>query len=371
MRTRLTLQVPGSVARILTVLAISVLATTILATTVLATAVRAESAPTGSAGPVVASGVAPRAGALERAGANPASRQAQPPISLGGHRIIDPAGVLNETGRASLTAAISRLRAAHNLTLYVVYVPTFDSPTQAQAWADATADENQLGQTDYLLAVATTTRSFYLSAPRSPDIGARSLRIIDAQVAHVVRDGQWAAAGIAAADGLAHAAGTVSNQLNWSSAIPVLLIAAVLLGLVLLLLVRRRRPLPAFPAATAQTHADATRRQLAALSLGELQEHADAALNEAEATIAARAPRAPRVESAPHRRQGDLTVMATARSLLGRAKALKRNVETTAGDGSELQRREWLEQIIVLSDAAVRSLDGHSASAGPAAYTRH
>lgn len=357
MRTRLTRSGFRHAAGSIAVLAMMALVATLLA----------ESALTGSA---AAAAEAPRPIALIQTAANRAV-SAQPPIALGGHRIVDSGGVLDAAGTASLTAAITRLRAAHNLNLYVAYVPAFSSPAQAQAWADATADENRLGQTDYLLAVATTTRSSYLSEPRSSAIDARSLRVIDAQVADAVHNARWAAAGIAAADGLAHAAGTSSVQMNWGSAIPVLLIAAVLLGLVLLLLVRRRRrPVPAPPAGSADTHADATRQRLAALSLRELREHADAALNQAEATITARGPHAPRVESGPHRRQGDLTVMATARSLLGRAKALKRNVDTTAGDGSELQQRDWLEQIIVLSDAAVRSLDGRSASAGPAAYTR-
>ena len=76
-------------------------------------------------------------------------------------------------------------------------------PGSAETWANDTAERNNLGPTQYLLAIATEGRSYYLSADSAgPVPEGRIASIEQDDIAPRLQADDWAGAGIAAADGL-------------------------------------------------------------------------------------------------------------------------------------------------------------------------
>src|SRR6201999_2643714 len=78
---------------------------------------------------------------------------AQPPSKLADH-ITDSTGVLTDSGRAAVSAAIDRLYHDRHIQLWVVYVDNF-SRFKPENWADRTRSETGMRDNDVLLAVAT------------------------------------------------------------------------------------------------------------------------------------------------------------------------------------------------------------------------
>ena len=125
---------------------------------------------------------------------------AVPPLRLDG-QVTDEVGALNgEESRGG--EALDRLRAANGTQLFVAYVSSFDGATGGD-WADATAQQSQLGRSDVLLAVAVDDGAYgYWVAPGFPtsDAGLENLLVQD--VEPELADGDWAGAVEAFADGL-------------------------------------------------------------------------------------------------------------------------------------------------------------------------
>ncbi|WP_395640101.1 TPM domain-containing protein [Pseudolysinimonas sp.] len=94
---------------------------------------------------------------------------ADEPVDLGASPVLDAAGVLDD---ATVEAAIDDTFARTGVSLFVVVVETFESPTNADDWATRTAERNGLGVDDVLLAIAVDDRTYSLSTPCSP--GSRS-----------------------------------------------------------------------------------------------------------------------------------------------------------------------------------------------------
>jgi hypothetical protein len=161
---------------------------------------------------------------------------AEPPVRLPGY-VTDDAGVLNSSERSQVTAAIDQLYSSRKTRLWVVYVDSF-SGQSAESWAASTRRASDLGDFDALLAVATVDRAYALLVPDgATDLSSSqvdNLRRNDVEPA--LRQNDWAAAAIAAANGLDQSAG---SGISWVGLLVVLLIIAV--ALVLLMLWRRRR----------------------------------------------------------------------------------------------------------------------------------
>ncbi|WP_316294183.1 TPM domain-containing protein, partial [Clavibacter michiganensis] len=144
------------------------------------------------------------------------------------------------------------LRTSTGLDLWVVFVDEFTNPSDSADWATDTADQNGLGPTQYLLAVAVDARQFYLSGDSSGPISFEQLGAIELdRLIPVLAADDWAGAVDATAEGLEEAdqAGsggtTVPNPLlpSISDVIwTVLLVLAVLaVGVVILVIVLRSR----------------------------------------------------------------------------------------------------------------------------------
>ncbi|MGD8148861.1 TPM domain-containing protein [Ornithinimicrobium sp. Y1694] len=114
--------------------------------------------------------------------------------------VTDDSGVLTAQERESLEDAIRDLREARGIDLYVVYTRTFDS-WDGQAWAEETFSRAGLGEGDVLLAVAVESRRYgYMEQTELSAEDVTSVMTRDVQP-HL-RDGEWAQAGVAAAEGL-------------------------------------------------------------------------------------------------------------------------------------------------------------------------
>ena len=126
--------------------------------------------------------------------------------------ITDRAGALTGNDQADVQAALDQLSAEDNVDLYVVYVDTFDNPTDSQAWAAQTAELSSLGSNQLLLAVATGGRAYWVNPPANFALSQSQLdEISTTQIRPQLADSDWAGAAIAAANGYRDALGGSSS----------------------------------------------------------------------------------------------------------------------------------------------------------------
>src|SRR5271168_3948412 len=88
---------------------------------------------------------------------------AQPPLQLSNY-ITDSTGVLSDSGRTAVEAALDRLYTERHIRLWVVYVDNFSGMSAAN-WAQRTRNTSDFGTYDALLAVATTDRAYAFLVP--------------------------------------------------------------------------------------------------------------------------------------------------------------------------------------------------------------
>ena len=164
--------------------------------------------------------------------------EAADPVDLGSGYVVDQAGVLSDADIETIEAASAALKKNHQITLYVAFVDHFTNPADAEDWANETAARNDLGPTDYLLAVDTTGRTLYLSGDDSGPVTDRELTTIEQdQVAPKVQSQDWTQAAVAAANGLGNAVGGGPGPVFvW-----LLVVALIVIAVVAVLLVRRQR----------------------------------------------------------------------------------------------------------------------------------
>ncbi|OAH50942.1 TPM domain-containing protein [Microbacterium oleivorans] len=264
------------------------------------------------------------------------------PVTLDETRVLDASDVLTDAQEARLDSRLAQLQDDTGLGLWVVYVDDFTDPSGAEDWANATAERNNLGPNQYLLAVATEGRAYYLSAdssgPISPDAVAR---IEQERVLPALSDGDWAGAGTAAADGLQEARSGGGGGLVWV----VVIVVAALAALVVWALVRRRRR--GAGAASGQTQ----------VPLEELERQAGAALVRTDDAISTSTQELGFAKA----EFGDAATgefeqaIAAARASLQQAFALQQKMDDETPDSPE-QRRAWYEEILERSRAAEAAL---------------
>jgi uncharacterized membrane protein YgcG len=160
------------------------------------------------------------------------------PVDLGPGRVVDQAGVLSTADSDTIESTTADLKKNHHITLSVVFVDHFTDPADAEDWANETAARNDLGPTDYLLAIATDTGSYYLSGDDSGPVSDQELTAIEQQqVAPKVHTQDWTQAAVAAANGLGDAVGTGPGPwFVWLLVVGLIVVAAVVA-----LLIRRQR----------------------------------------------------------------------------------------------------------------------------------
>lgn len=161
----------------------------------------------------------------------------EPPSRLTGY-VTDNANVLSGGGLAEVTSAVDDLYGARRVRLWVVYVDDFSGQTGV-AWARASMRINDFQpDQDAILAVATQDRDYALLAGTAilSNSAQSTLRRNDIEPA--LRQGDWAGAAKAAANGLKKTRGTGAG-VTWLGLTIVLAVFAV--AVLALVLWRRRR----------------------------------------------------------------------------------------------------------------------------------
>ncbi|MEI5582676.1 MULTISPECIES: TPM domain-containing protein [unclassified Agromyces] len=180
--------------------------------------------------------VAALAGLLVVAPAAPAL--AEDPVSFGGSPVVDTAGALTPGEEAEVEAAIDRTADDTGRQLFVAYVDEFTNPEDAASWAVDTANANNMGTEDYLLAVAVEGRSYYFSAAPDASLSQDDTdRISIERVEPELRDEDWAGAAIAAAEALGDGGGGggFGGGFIW-----ILLAGVAVIAVIAVVLARRR-----------------------------------------------------------------------------------------------------------------------------------
>lgn len=163
---------------------------------------------------------------------------AEPPSRMSTY-VEDSAGALDQRQLDRVRGAVDRLYADQQIRLWVVYVRGFDG-LDPQNWAQRTASISGFGGRDLLLAVATEDRAYWLEGELPGGVSDSELdSMLIGEVEPALRDGRWADAGIATAEGLdaAMRGGGVSVRALLVIAALVVLVAA---GLVWYARKRRR-----------------------------------------------------------------------------------------------------------------------------------
>lgn len=143
----------------------------------------------------------PTAGALLAGAAlvvmSPTAAFAEPPVDFAGEYVVDQAGVLGST--SAVESALDDLYDRAQVSLFVVYVDSFDDPSDADLWADTTAGLSGFGPDDVLLAVAVDDRQYVLSDELLFD---DQYDRVSARIETQLRDDNWQEAALEAADAI-------------------------------------------------------------------------------------------------------------------------------------------------------------------------
>jgi predicted nucleic acid-binding Zn-ribbon protein len=165
---------------------------------------------------------------------------AQPPSQLTNY-LTDNTGVLSNSGRATVAAALGKLYTDRHIRLWVVYVDNF-SGLSAVNWAQRTSRASDFGDYDALLAVGTTGRDYAFLVPSTVK-GVSQSQVDDLrrnQIEPALRNNDWSGAAVVAADGL-NVAPSSSGRVLLVVALGLIVVAVVVLVIVMRYRARRRR----------------------------------------------------------------------------------------------------------------------------------
>ena len=284
------------------------------------------------------------------------------PVTLGSGYVLDDVDALSSSEEAQAQTRLEQLKTDTGLDLWVVYVDEFTDPSNSEDWANTTAETNGLGPTQYLLAVATGSRQFYLSGDSSGPVTPEQLGTIEQQLIQPqLAADDWLGAVDAAADGLQDAAGGGSGSGTSApgGGFPVglvvfLVIAAVAIVLIVIVVRRRRKKVgtgtgPGAPVEQISVEELARRASSALVETDDAVKTSDQELGFARAQFGDAA--TVQFEEA----------LQTARENLNRAFTIKQQLDDTTPDSDE-QTRAWNAEIIRLCDEANAGLDEKAAA---------
>lgn len=288
---------------------------------------------------------------------------ATPPVTLGSGYVLDDAGVLSSAEESDAQDRLDELKTQTGLDLWVVFVDEFTNPAGAESWANQTADDNGLGVTQYLLAVSTEGRQYYLSGASEGPVTFDQLATIEQQrVQPALRAEDWLGAVDAAADGLTDASGGGSGAVDDGSGAGaswltwILVIAVVVIGIVLIVIFVRRRRGKTGTVAQGGTGAPQP-------SIEDLERRAASLLVETDDAIKTSAQELGFAKA----QFGDAATaefeaaIASAQQGLDEAFTLKQQLDDATPDSPQ-DTRAWNERIIALCEAANALLDEKAAA---------
>ncbi|MBM7504270.1 TPM domain-containing protein [Agromyces aurantiacus] len=278
----------------------------------------------------------------------PQVAHAEDPVSFGASPVVDTVGALSDGEVADVEAAIRATADDTGRQLFVAYVDEFTNPADAASWATDTANANNMGSEDYLLAVAIDGRAYYLSAAEDASLSAADVDRIALQVVEPkLRDGDWAGAAIAAADALGGGAGAGGGGFGW---IWFVLIGIAAIVVAAVLLARRRRKAvtgtPGAPAGPPPVPVEELRRRV-----GTALVEADDALRTSDEELGFAVAAYGEEATADFR-----AALETAKAKVREAFSVQQRLDDHEPD-TEAQQREWYERILALTGEADRLLD--------------
>ncbi len=279
---------------------------------------------------------------------------ATPPPPLADSYITDEAGVLTDQEAIDLSTRMTETYRTTGVDIFVVFVDTFTSPDDSEAWANQLANDNGLGPKQYLLAVAVDSRQFYLSADSSGPLSVPQVSQVEDAVKPQLTAGDWIGAATTAAGTIDQLLGTAGGGASPTGAdgggvitgILVVVVIALVIGGVIWLIRRRRRPSVTAPAGPPQiSTADLAREASSALvATDDAVKTSEQELGFAKAQFGDAA--TTEFEQALARASQNLT----------QAFTLKQQLDDEVPDAEE-QTRAWNEQIIQLCREANDGLD--------------
>ena len=277
---------------------------------------------------------------------------AETPVDLSGDYVVDTVGALSGD-EAEVGAALDSLYERARIQLFVVFVDTFESPSDPGDWANETAISNGLGSNDVLLAVAIGDRQYSLSTADDFTLNDSQLDTVDAAIEERLRDDDWSGAAIAGAKALeAQATGVVGPGASGSAGIPVLPIvggvAVVGVGAFIVARVRRRRRENAELKTSQLDQKQLTQRA------GSLLVQLDDSLKTSEQELGFAVAQFGEAATA------DFTATLTsAKAKVAQAFTLQQQLDDAQPD-TDADRRAWTTQIIELCEAADAELDAQA-----------
>ena len=161
------------------------------------------------------------------------------PVTLDAGFVTDQAQVLSADQEATVEARLKELTDNSSADLFVVLVDDFTNPSDNAEWADAVAQNNNLGSQQYLLAIAVDGRSFYISAASDGPLSFSQLDGIEDKMVPFAADGDWVGAITLAADEIQGDGG--AGALRIGLIVVAIVVVALLLWLVIALVRRTRR----------------------------------------------------------------------------------------------------------------------------------
>ncbi|MGR2753184.1 TPM domain-containing protein [Agromyces arachidis] len=295
------------------------------------------------------SSIAAAAIACVMAVAPAAVANAEDPVSFGASPVVDTIDALTAGELADVEAAIERTVDANGRQLFVAFVDEFTAPEDAASWATETANDNNMGTEDYLLAVAIEGRAYYLSAAPNASLSQGDTDRIAVEVVEPrLRDGDWAGAAVAAADALRDdGGGGLGSGLIW-----VLLAVAAVVVVVVVVIARRRRGSSAVraPGAAAPSEPSVPVEELRRRA-GSALVQADDALKTSEEELGFAV-----AGFGDEATAGFRAALETARGKVAEAFTLQQRLDDHEPD-TEAQQREWYAAILALTAEADGLLD--------------
>lgn len=280
----------------------------------------------------------------------PQAAHAEDPVGFGASPVVDTAGALSGGEVADVEAAIDATADETGRQLFVAYVDEFTNPEDAASWATDTANANNMGSEDYLLAVAVEGRAYYLSAADDASLSAGDIDRIALEVVEPeLRDGDWAGAAIAAAEAIGGGSGGGGGGFGW---LWLVVIGAAVVVVVAIVLARRRRTAGAGPAAPGVPPAPPP------VPLDELRRRVGGALVQADDALKTSDEELGFAVAAygDEATAGFRAALETAKAKVREAFTLQQRLDDHEPD-TEAQQREWYERILALTGEADAMLD--------------
>ena len=281
------------------------------------------------------------------------------PVRLGSAYVLDEAGALGAGELAAAETELSELASSTEADLYVVFVDEFTNPSNSEQWANTVAQQNGLGPSQYLLAVSTEGRQYYLSADSEGPLSEEQVVAAEAAAQPHLRDEDYVGAITATADSIrsslgggggAGGTGGFPSGILW-----VVVIAGVVLLVIWLVLRARRKK-------SGTVDGGAAGPAVEQLPLDELERRAASALVQTDDAIKTSAQELGFAKA----QFGDAATaefeeaLATAKANLDEAFTLKQQLDDATPD-SEPDTRAWNERIIALCEQSNAMLDDKAA----------